>query len=68
MTGEHFKVGDLKPMLPNSNDLKAMLNELEGEVIDFEEGLTSKKDVGLTNILDELVENINKFKYRATQD
>jgi len=67
MTGEHFKIGDLKPMLPRATELKAMLNELEGEVVDYEEELTSKKDGGLHNILDELLENVNKFKYRATQ-
>lgn len=67
MTGEHFKIGDLKPMLPNATQLMSMLNELEGEIVDFEEKLTSKKDGGLTNVLDELLENVNKFKYRATQ-
>lgn len=67
MNDEHFKIGDLKPMLPRATELKAMLNELEGEIVDFEEKLTSKKDGGLTNVLDELLENVNKFKYRSTQ-
>ena len=67
MNGEHFKIGDLLPMLPNSEKLKPMLKELEGEIIEFESKLTSKRDGGLTNILDELLENVNKFKYRATQ-
>lgn len=67
MSDEHFRIGDLKPMLPNSTELKAMLDELEGEIIDFEEKLTGKKDGGLTNVLDELLENVNKFKYRSTQ-
>lgn len=67
MEGVHFRIGDLKPMLPHATSLIPMLKELEKEVIALEDKLTSKKDVGLVNILDELVENINKFKYRATQ-
>jgi hypothetical protein len=34
ITGKKFKVGDLKPMLPNNTDLKKMLQEFEGETID----------------------------------
>ena len=60
-------MGDLKPMLPRAESLIPMLKELEGEIIDIEGKLTDKKDVGLINILDEMVENCNKFKYRATQ-
>lgn len=67
MDGEHFKVGDLKPMLPNSEKLQEMLKELEGEIVAIEEKLTDKKDGGLINVLDDLLENCNKFKYRATQ-
>lgn len=67
MEGVHFKVGDLKPMLPNNDSLIPMLKELEGEIIDIEGKLTEKKEAGLVNILDELLENVNKFKYRATQ-
>ena len=60
-------MGDLKPMLPRAESLIPMLKELEGEIIDIEGKLTDKKDVGLINVLDEMVENCNKFKYRATQ-
>lgn len=67
MEGVHFKVGDLKPMLPNNDSLIPMLKELEGEIIDMEDKLKDKKSAGLVNILDELLENVNKFKYRATQ-
>ena len=67
ITNSHFKVGDLKPMLPHAKDLIPMLNELEKEVIDIEDKLTGKTERGLINILDEMIENCNKFKYRATQ-
>lgn len=67
ITNSHFRVGDLKPMLPHATSLLPMLKELEGEVIKLEDKLTSKEEKGLINILDELLENCNKFKYRATQ-
>jgi hypothetical protein len=67
ITNSHFSIGDLKPMLPHSKDLIPMLNELEKEVIEIEDKLTNKTERGLVNILDELLENCNKFKYRATQ-
>jgi hypothetical protein len=67
MEGIHFRIGDLKPMLPHAESLIPMLKELEKEIIEMEDSLTSKKDTGLINILDEMIENCNKFKYRATQ-
>lgn len=67
MEGSHFKIGDLKPMLPNATSLIPMLKELEKEVVDMESKLTSKRDGGLVNILDDLLEICNKYKYRATQ-
>lgn len=67
MCGEHFKIGDLKPMLPHSTSLIPMLKELESEILEMEESLTNKKDAGLINILDEMIEKCNKYKYRASQ-
>lgn len=67
LSGAHFKIGDLKPMLPNAETLIPMLKELEKEVIEMEGKLTAKNEAGLVNVLDELLENCNKFKYRATQ-
>ena len=67
MDGVHFKVGDLKPMLPNADTLIPMLKELENEVIDMKKSLSDEKNGGLTNVLDDLLENVNKYKYRATQ-
>lgn len=66
--GEHFRIGDLKPMLPHSTSLIPMLKELETEIYELKEALTNKRDAGLINILDDMLENCNKYKYRATQD
>ena len=67
MAGEHFKIGDLKPMLPHSTSLIPMLKELEKEIIELEESLTMDKYNGLINILDDMLENCGKYKYRASQ-
>lgn len=67
MDGEHFKVGDLEPMLPNAEKLGPMLKELHGDIIDMKKELDDEEDGGLMNILDELLENCNKFRYRETQ-
>lgn len=67
MAGEHFKIGDLKPMLPHSTSLIPMLKELETEILELKDSLTSSKDDGLMNILDDMLENCGKYKYRATQ-
>ena len=67
MAGEHFKIGDLKPMLPHSTSLIPMLKELEIEIIELKESLTSSKDDGLMNVRDEMLENCGKYKYRASQ-
>lgn len=66
-SGEHFRVGDLKPLLPNSHQLIPMLKELESETKALRVKLSDTNDCGLINILDDILENINKFKYRATQ-
>lgn len=67
ITNTHFKVGDLVPYLPNSEQLKPMLKELESEILDFKKGL-SEHESGLTNVLDDMLEACGKYKYRATQD
>lgn len=67
ITSKKFKVGDLKPMLPNNTDLKKMLQEFESETIDFKKSMDEYKEAGLVNICDDILECINKFKYRTTQ-
>lgn len=66
LSDSHFKIGNLKPYLPNSNDLKAMLNELEKDILDFRKTL-KENEYGLTNVLDDMLESCGKYKYRCTQ-
>ena len=67
MSGEHFPVGKLLPMLPNATDMIGMLKELEKDVLDLKKKLTGPENGGLFNILDDMQEFCNKYKYRATQ-
>lgn len=66
LSDTHFKVGDLIPYLPNSEELKPMLKELETEINDFRKTLKDDES-GLTNIIDDMLESCGKYKYRATQ-
>ena len=67
LEGEHFKIGDLLPVLPNAESMIPMLKELEDDVLDMKKKVTSDKEGGLMNILDEILECCDKYKYRATQ-
>lgn len=67
MDGVHFKIGDLKPLLPNSTELIPMLKELEKEVVDFRKKMDSDNHFGIVSILDDMLESCNKYKYRASQ-
>lgn len=67
MEGVHFTIGDLMPMLPNAEDLKGMLKELESDIIDMLKKLTKVEDEGLKHVLGELLEHCKKYQYRATQ-
>lgn len=67
MSGEHFPLGKLLPMLPNAKDMIGMLKELEKDVLDLKKKLTGPENGGLFNILDDMQEFCNKYKYRATQ-
>lgn len=63
----HFKIGDLVPYLPNSENLKSMLKELQDELLSFKKTL-KENESGLINVLDDMLECCGKYKYRATQD
>ena len=67
MEGAHFELGKLLPMLPNAKEMIPMLKELETDILDMKKKASDEKSGGLMNILDEMLENCNKFKYRATQ-
>lgn len=67
LTDTHFKVGDLVPYLPNSEDLKSMLRELEKDILSFKKTLKEEDEAGLINVLEDMLEACGKYKYRATQ-
>lgn len=67
LSGEKFKIGDLIPMVPDTEELIPMLKEMNDEVKDFKKELSEDEDGPVTNILDDLLEAINKYRYRATQ-
>ena len=65
--GEKVKIGDLKPLLPNAEDLKQMLQELLGETVEMKKKLSKDNEAGLCNILDDIIASAYKFMYRTTQ-
>ena len=68
MADKKFEIGKLIPLLPNATDLKGMLNELNNDVIEMKKKIADKEaNGGLFNILDDLQEVCNKYKYRCTQ-
>jgi hypothetical protein len=67
LSNTHFKVGDLVPYLPNSENLKSMLKELQQEILDFKKTLKDDES-GLINVIDDMLESCGKYHYRATQD
>ena len=65
--GEKVKVGELKPLLPNAEQLKPMLKELMGETIAMKKRLDKDAEAGLCNILDDIIAASQKYMYRSTQ-
>lgn len=66
LSNKHFKIGDLIPYLPNSENLLDMLKELEGDILSFRKTLKDN-EYGLTNVIDDMLESCGKYRYRATQ-
>ena len=65
--GEKFRTGELKTMLPESDTLKTLLDEMENDIISFIEEIGDDKKLdGIVNIIDDFLEDINKWKYLAT--
>ena len=67
ITGEHFQIGKLLPMLPNAEELPSVLKEFEKDILDMKKNVNDTTESGLSNILDEMMQIVNKYKYRATQ-
>ena len=61
-------VGELKTLLPNAKTLKDLLIELLNDIEDFRGIISGKvKGVeGVEHILDDFVEDVNKWKYLET--
>jgi len=65
--GEKFQVGDLKTMLPESKELKGLLEELEKDVNEFEESIGGEHGFGgIYNVIDDFLSSINKWQYLET--
>ena len=64
--GFRIGVGELKTMLPSAKSLTDMLNELESDVKKFKTTLVEDKHAGIINILDDLLTDINTWRYLKT--
>lgn len=65
--GEKFGKGDLKTMLPQSDELKGLLEELEKDVNEFEESIGGEHGFGgVYNVVDDFLSDINKWQYLET--
>jgi hypothetical protein len=53
-------------MLPSAKSLTDMLNELETDVKKFKATLVEDKHAGIINILDDLLTDINTWRYLKT--
>lgn len=65
--GEKIKVGDLMPLLPNSEELIPMLKEMEDDTNKMKKQFNKEDNGGQIRVLNSLLEKINKYKYKATQ-
>lgn len=65
--GEKFGKGDLKTMLPQSEELNGLLEELEKDVNEFEESIGGEHGFGgVYNVVDDFLSSINKWQYLET--
>jgi len=62
-----FGVRDLKTMLPEAKTLDALLKEMKKDLIEFKNFVGDDAEcAGLQNILDDYMQNINKWNYLRT--
>ena len=65
--GEKFGKGDLKTMLPEAEELKGMLDELEGDANKFIDSIGGEHGYGgIYNVTDDFLSKIYKWKYLET--
>ena len=62
-----FGIGDLKTLLPEAKTLDALLKEMRKDLVAYKEAVGDSAEVaGLHNILDDYMQNINKWNYLKT--
>jgi len=59
-----YGVGDLTTMRPSSKNLTDMLKELTKDTLDFKGKLDAAKHEGILNIIGDLCEDIDFWKYK----
>ena len=65
--GEKFHTGELKTMLPEADNIKSLVDEMENDIASFVEEIGDDRKLGgIHNIIDDFLEDINKWKYLAT--
>ena len=65
--GEKFHTGELKTMLLEADNIKSLLDEMENDIASFVEEIGDDRKLGgIHNIIDDFLEDINKWKYLAT--
>ena len=65
--GEKFGKGDLKSMLPEAEELKGILDELEKDVNKFIDSIGGEHGFGgIYNVTDDFLSKIYKWKYLET--
>lgn len=65
--GEKFGKGDLKTLLPEAEELKGMLDELEEDVNKFIDSIGGEHGYeGIYNVTDDFLSSVYKWKYLET--
>lgn len=62
-----FGIGSLKAMLPRAENTEDMIKELETDTINLKKEVGDSNEYsGIQNILDDMIESINKYSYLRT--
>jgi hypothetical protein len=65
--GEKFGKGDLKTLLPNAEELKGVLDEMEDDVNKFSDSIGGEHGYGgIYNVTDDFLTKVYKWKYLET--
>ena len=65
--GEKFGKGDLKTLLPEAEELKGILDELEDDVNKFIDSIGGEHGYGgIYNVTDDFLSSVYKWKYLET--